>query len=156
MRMLLKPCETTVDRMIQMSIRTYSELITLPTFEERFRYLQLNGVVGETTFGFDRYLNQYLYQRSKRWKDVRDYVIIRDNGCDLACEDRMLYSHIFVHHMNPLTLQDLENESAFVWDPEYLISTSQRTHNAIHYGDENLLIKAPIERSKNDTCPWRH
>lgn len=138
-----------------MSIRTYSDLILLPTFEERFRYLQLNGVVGEETFGFDRYINQYLYQRSKRWKEVRDVVISRDNGCDLACEDRVLDRYIIVHHMNPITLSDLEEESAFVWDPEYLISTSRITHNAIHYGDENLLIKAPIVRSKNDTCPWR-
>lgn len=138
-----------------MIIRTYSDLILLPTFEDRFRYLQLNGVVGEETFGFDRYINQYLYQRSKRWKEVRDVVISRDNGCDLACEDRVLDRYIIVHHMNPITLRDLEEESAFVWDPEYLISTSRITHNAIHYGDENLLVKAPIVRSKNDTCPWR-
>lgn len=139
-----------------MIIRTYTELVQLPTFEERFRYLQLKGVVGEETFGFDRYINQYLYQRSKRWKEIRDVVISRDNGCDLACEDRVLDRYIIVHHMNPITIRDLEEESAFVWDPEYLICTSRLTHNAIHYGDENLLVKDPIIRSKNDTCPWRH
>lgn len=139
-----------------MSIRTYTELIKLPTFEERFRYLQLNGVVGESTFGFDRFINQYLYQRSQKWKDIRDQVIIRDNGCDLACEDRVLHSRIIVHHMNPLTIRDLEEESAYIFDPEYLICVSHNTHNAIHYGDENLLIKTPVARSRNDTCPWRH
>lgn len=138
-----------------MSIRTYTEMIKLSTFEERFRYLQLNGNVGESTFGFDRFVNQYLYQRNKRWKEVRNEVIIRDNGCDLACEDRMMHSRIIVHHMNPLTLRDLEEDSDLVWDPEYLICVSHNTHNAIHYGNEDLLVKAPIERSKNDTCPWR-
>lgn len=138
-----------------MIIRTYTELISLPTFEERFRYAQLNGVVGEKTFGFDRFINQYLYQRNQRWKELRRQIIIRDNGCDLACEDRQLLSRITVHHLNQLTIHDLETDSDFVWDPEYLICVSHDTHNAIHYGNEDLLIKDPIERSKNDTCPWR-
>ena len=138
-----------------MSIRTHSELITLPTFEERYRYLRLEGRVGEETFGFDRFINQYLYQRSLRWKRVRDIVITRDNGCDLGIEDRMILGRITVHHMNVITMDDLLNEREWIFDPEYLISTSHNTHMAIHYGDEDLLIKAPIERKANDTCPWR-
>lgn len=137
-----------------MSIKTYSELITLPTFEERFQYLRLNGAVGESTFGFDRYLNQIFY-RSQKWKDIRDFVIIRDNGCDLGVEGYEIYGRILIHHMNPITVKDIEHESEFLLDPEYLITTVHNTHNAIHYGDENLLITAPIERTKNDTCPWR-
>ncbi len=138
-----------------MNTKSYSELILLPTFEERFRYLQLNGVVGRETFGFDRYLNQVFY-RSQRWKDVRDFVIVRDNGCDLGIEDRVIDRRIIIHHMNPLTFEDIESESAYLLNPEYLICVSHNTHNAIHYGDENLLVKAPVERSRNDTCPWRH
>lgn len=137
-----------------MSIRTYSELITLPTFEERFRYLQLSGKIGDETFGFDRYLNQRLY-RSQKWMSIRDQIIIRDNGCDLGVEGHDIYGKIIVHHMNPITLKDIEKESEFLFDPEFLICTTHNTHNAIHYGDENLLITAPIERTKNDTCPWR-
>ena len=137
------------------TIRTYSELIKLPTFEDRYEYLKLNGKIGEETFGFDRYINQQLYQRSKKWKSVRDKVIIRDNGCDLSMEGYEIWGKIIIHHMNPITIEDIERESDFVFNPEYLISTSLNTHNAIHYGDENLLIKAPIERTKYDTCPWR-
>ena len=137
-----------------MKIRTYSELITLPTFEERFQYLKLNGSVGRDTFGFDRYLNQIFY-KSKRWLSVRDQVIIRDNGCDLGMEGYEIHGRILIHHMNPITLRDLELESDFLLDPEYLISTVHNTHNAIHYGDENLLCKAPVERTRFDTCPWR-
>ena len=137
------------------TIRTYSELITLPTFEDRYEYLKLNGKIGEETFGFDRYINQQLYQRSKKWKSIRDKVIIRDNGCDLSMEGYEIWGKIIIHHMNPITIEDIERESDFVFNPEYLISTSLNTHNAIHYGDENLLIKAPIERTKYDTCPWR-
>lgn len=136
------------------TIRTYSELILLPTFEERFGYLQLGGVVGESTFGFDRYLNQVFYQ-SQEWKAIRDYVIIRDNGCDLAAEGYEIHSKIYIHHMNPITVKDIEHSTDFLLDPEYLIATSHTTHNAIHYGDESLLMRAPIERSRNDTCPWR-
>lgn len=137
-----------------MSIKTYSELIALPTFEERYRYLRLSGNVGEETFGFDRYLNQVFY-RSQRWKDIRDYVIIRDNGCDLGVEGYEIHGRILIHHMNPITVRDIERESEFLLDPEYLITTVHNTHNAIHYGDESLLITAPIERRPNDTCPWR-
>lgn len=138
-----------------MSIKTYSELIMLPTFEERYRYLKLNGRVGEDTFGFERYLNQEFYQRDKEWKRIRDFVIVRDNGCDLGIEGRDILGKIIVHHMNPITQNDILNRSEYLLDPEYLICTVKRTHDAIHYGDENLLIKDPIVRSKNDTCPWR-
>ena len=137
-----------------MSIRTYSELITLPTFEERFRYLKLDGSVGAETFGFDRYLNQIFY-RSQLWKDIRDHVIIRDHGCDLGVEGYEIYGKIIIHHMNPITIEDIERKSDILLDPEYLISTILNTHNAIHYGDESLLISKPIVRSKNDTCPWK-
>ena len=135
-------------------IRTYSELITLPTFEERYRYLKLTGRVGEDTFGFDRYLNQIFYQ-SDEWKSIRDYVIVRDGGCDLGIPDREIYGRILVHHMNPIRQEDILRRSKFLLDPEYLICTIKNTHDAIHYGDESLLILAPIERMKNDTCPWR-
>lgn len=138
-----------------MSIRTYSELITLPTFEDRYQYLRLKGRVGEETFGYDRYLNQILYQRSQRWKSIRDFVIIRDEGCDLGMPGHEIADRIIVHHMNPITIADIENERDHIFDPEFLISTSHNTHNAIHYGDESLLIKAPVERYANDTCPWR-
>lgn len=142
------------DKVILMNIRTYSELSKLLTFEERFQYLSLDGKVGEETFGFDRYLNQMFY-RSQKWKAVRDYVIVRDNGCDLGVEGYEIHGRIIIHHMNPITIRDIEKESDFLLDPEYLITTVHNTHNAIHYGDENLLIKAPIERRKNDTCPWK-
>lgn len=135
-------------------IRRYSELIALPTFEERYRYLRLKGAVGRETFGFDRYLNQILYN-SEKWKDVRDYVIIRDNGCDLGVEGFEIPKLIIVHHMNPITIEQIEREDPSIFDPEFLISTSHNTHNAIHYGDSNLLVKGPIERKPNDTCPWR-
>lgn len=137
-----------------MSIKTYSELITIPTFEERYRYLRLTGRVGEETFGFDRYLNQIFYN-SREWKDIRDYVIVRDGGCDLGIADREIFGKILIHHMNPIRQEDILRRSKFLLDPEYLISTVHNTHNAIHYGDESLLILAPIERTKNDTCPWR-
>lgn len=135
--------------------RTYSELITLPTFEERFKYLQLNGAVGRDTFGFDRYLNQYIYQRSQRWKSVRDKIIVRDNGCDLGVEGYSIYGRIIIHHMNPISVEDILSDRDWIFDPEFLICVSHRTHNAIHYGDESLLPQTLIERTKNDTCPWR-
>lgn len=138
-----------------MKIRTYSELIKLPTFEERFEYLKLGGTVGEDTFGFDRHLNQAFY-RSKEWKRVRDEVIIRDNGCDLGVEGYDIYERILIHHMNPLCIDDLANNMSITLNPEYLISVSHNTHNAIHYGDSNLLNLGPIERVPYDTCPWRH
>lgn len=138
-----------------MSIKTYSELIALPTFEERFRYCRLDGIVGEETFGFDRLINQFFYQRVDEWKAIRRFVIQRDNGCDLGIPGRDIYGKIFVHHLNPITLRDIELQSEFLLDPEYLITTCHRTHNAIHYGDESILLLDPIERTKNDTCPWR-
>ena len=139
-----------------MSIKTYSELITLPTFEERYRYLRLGGRVGEETFGFDRYLNQQFYRYDVEWLKVRDYVIVRDNGCDLGIEGREINSKIIVHHMNPLRKEDILERSRYLLDPEFLICTIKNTHDAIHYGDENLLIRDPVERRKNDTCPWKN
>lgn len=142
------------DMVIPMSIKTYSELIRLPTFKERYRYLRLTGMVGQDTFGFDRYLNQLFYQ-SQKWKSIRDHVIVRDNGCDLGVEGHEIHGRIIIHHMNPITIHDLEQETEYLLDPEYLITTVHSTHNAIHYGDEGLLITGPIVRTKNDTCPWR-
>ena len=144
-----------LDRGTQMNIRTYSELITLSTFEERYKYLQLSSSIGEETFGFDRYLNQNFY-RSKEWKRIRDFIIIRDNGCDLGVEDRTIHGKIIIHHMNPIRTKDIQDVSDYLLNPEYLICTTHQTHNAIHYGDENLLVRNPIERTANDTCPWRH
>lgn len=142
--------------MSQKTIRTYTELMKIPTYEERFEYLKIGGKVGEETFGFDRYINQIFY-RSDEWQAVRDKVIARDNGCDLGMPDREIRgSNIIVHHMNPIRKQDILNRSEILLDPEYLICTVKNTHDAIHYGDSDLLIKDPIERSKNDTCPWRH
>lgn len=140
--------------MIQMSIRTYSELIALPTFEERFRYLQLGGKVGEDTFGHDRYLNQMFYT-SDEWRRIRRDVIVRDNGCDLGIQDREIHGLIIIHHMNPITIEDIINRSEFLLNPEYLISTVKNTHDAIHFSDERILITDPIERRPNDTCPWK-
>lgn len=138
-----------------MSIRTYSELILLPTFEERFKYLQLNGRVGDDTFGFDRYINQNFY-RSEEWKRIRDQIIIRDNGCDLAFEGYEIYGRILIHHMNPITISDIKFSTEYLMNPEYLICVTHNTHNAIHYGDEKQIITGPIVRTKNDTCPWKH
>ena len=137
-----------------MSIRRYSELITLPTYKERFNYLQLNGQVGQDTFGFDRYLNQNFY-RSREWKRLRDQIILRDNGCDLGVEGYEIYGRVLIHHMNPITIRDIETMSDYLLNPEYLICTTHNTHNAIHYGDESLLCLGPIERKPNDTCPWK-
>ena len=137
------------------SIKTYSELITIPTFKERYEYLRLKGLIGEETFGYDRYLNQSFY-KSREWIDIRDYVIIRDNGCDLGMPGYEIHGRILIHHMNPITKEDILRRSKFLLDPEYLISTIKTTHDAIHYGDENLLMDEPIARTKNDTCPWRH
>lgn len=144
------------DMVIQMNtmIKTYSELITLPTFEERFEYLKLDGTVGLDTFGYDRYLNQMLY-RSAEWKRLRRDIIIRDNGCDLACDGFEIHDRILIHHINPITVDDVNKRRPSIFDPDNLISVSHNTHNAIHYGDIDLLAIAPIERTKNDTCPWR-
>lgn len=140
---------------IQMTIRTYSELITLPTFEERFQYLKLDGIVGKETFGYDRYLNQILYHSSE-WRSVKDYVITRDGGNDLGVPGYEIYDRIYVHHMNPLLVKDILSRSKFVLDPEYLICTRFSTHQAIHYGDDNIPRNAIIERKMHDTCPWKH
>ncbi len=135
-------------------IRTYHELISLPTFEERYEYLKLVGKVGAETFGYDRYLNQVLY-RSSEWKRIRDRIIIRDNGCDLAFQDREIFGRIIIHHMNPLSKKDIVDKTDLIFNPEYLICVSHETHNAIHYGDGSHISKDPIERKPNDTCPWR-
>lgn len=136
-----------------MMIRTYSELITLPTFEERFNYLKLNGSVGEETFGFDRIVNQRFYH-SKEWKQFRNKIIVRDNACDLAMEDYDIYSRVIIHHMNPIRLQDILDLNEYVMNPEYVVCVSHKTHNAIHYGEESLE-KDYIPRSANDMCPWK-
>lgn len=135
-------------------IRTYSELSKLHTFEERYRYLRLFGTVGVDTFGFDRIFRER-FLKSKEWKQIRDYIIVRDDGCDLGIPGRDIQSRILIHHMNPISLEDIKHSSDFLLNPEYLICTTHNTHNAIHYGDESLLIKEPIERYKNDTCPWK-
>lgn len=135
-------------------IKTYKELIQLPSFEERFEYLKLNGSIGKDTFGFDRYLNQKFY-RSREWKQLRDQVIVRDNGCDLGIEDRQIFGKIIIHHMNPICIDDIVSASRFLLNPEFMICVSHDTHNAIHYGDISLLPKDPIERRPNDTCPWK-
>ena len=151
---------------MRISIRTYSELVTIPTFEERFDYLRLDGIVGKETFGYDRYLNQILYN-SQEWRRFRNGIIVRDNACDLAHEDHEIPSwknrdgrirgpRILIHHINPITVDDIVNRRAIVFDPENTITTILSTHNAIHYGDESLLPKSPVERSQNDMCPWRH
>ena len=134
--------------------KSYSELITIPSFEERYRYLRIRGKIGIETFGFDRYLNQALY-RDGYWKEVRRKIIIRDKGCDLAFLGREIPGRIIIHHLNPLTEKDLLDRSEKIFDPENLITTCIRTHNAIHYGDESLLYQDPIERKENDTIPWR-
>lgn len=138
-----------------MIIKTYSELSKLETFKERYQYLKLDGIVGEETFGFDRYLNQILY-KSDGWKSCRNNIIIRDNGYDLGCEGFEVHGRILIHHISPITVEDIVNRNPNVFDPENLILTSHNTHQAIHYGNEDLLIQGPIVRSKNDTCPWRH
>lgn len=134
-------------------IRTYRELILLPTFQERFEYLKLNGKVGEETFGFDRYFNQRFY-RSKEWKDIRNYVVARDHGCDLAIEDREIFGKVLIHHMNPISLSDIKDSTDYLLNPEYLVTTTKLTHDAIHYGDSNLLTLEPIVRKAGDTILW--
>lgn len=137
-----------------MSIKCYSELVLLPSFQSRYQYLRLNGEVGKETFGFDRYMNQFFY-RSPEWRRVRDLVITRDCGCDLGIPGRDIFGRIIIHHMNPIRQEDIRNRSDFLLDPEYLITTIHDTHLAIHYGDEHLLLQEPIERRPNDTCPWK-
>lgn len=134
-------------------LRTYSDLILLPTFEERLNYLRLGSSVGMDTFGYDRYMNQQFY-RSEEWKQLRKWVIVRDNGCDLGMPGYSL-SKIYIHHMNPITPDDIIHSTEFLMNPEYLISVSHQTHNAIHYGTESDLPPAIVERTPYDTCPWR-
>lgn len=136
-------------------LRSYSELSRLRTFDERFRYLLLAGSVGVETFGFDRYVNQRFY-RSEEWKHVRNIVIARDNGCDLGIEDRDINGRVYVHHMNPMNLEQINDHMDLILDPEYLVCVTFATHNAIHYGDESYITLAPVERRPNDMCPWKH
>lgn len=135
--------------------RTYQELLTIPTFEERFEYLKLEGSVGVDTFGYDRYLNQILY-KSSEWRKFRNEIIVRDNGCDLAFPGFEIYGQkILIHHINPITVEDVVYRSSKVFDPNNVITTVLNTHNAIHYGDADLLTTGPVERTPNDTCPWK-
>ena len=134
--------------------KRYSELKQLKTFEERFDYLKLGGVVGHETFGFDRVFNQKFY-KSPEWRKVRDTVIIRDGGCDLGMEDRPIYGKVFIHHMNPISINDIQDASEYLLNPDFLVCVSFETHQAIHYGDLSLLPTEPVEREKNDTCPWK-
>lgn len=138
-------------------IRTYTELIQIPTFEERYEYLKLKGKVGEDTFGFDRWINQDFYT-SHEWRKFRRQIIARDLGCDLACEDRPFLQGelVTIHHMNPIEVYDIVKHTDFLMDPEYVIATSDTTHRAIHYGDRSLLkVFEPVVRKPNDMCPWR-
>jgi hypothetical protein len=136
-------------------VRTYSELIRLPGFEERFRYLSLQGTVGETRFGFDRIFNQQFYT-STEWRQMRRHIIARDGGCDLACSGHPIRDEaIFIHHLNPIGIEDIRDATEYLLNPEYLICTTDRTHRAIHYGDESILRPAFAERTPNDTCPWK-
>lgn len=137
-----------------MNFKSYSELIKLPTFEERFQYLKLDGTVGSETFGYRRWLNQEFYH-SEAWHRFRDEIIVRDNGCDLGVEGYEVHGRIYIHHINPITYEDILSERRCVFDPENAICTRFSTHNAIHYGDEDLLISVPKERRPGDTCPWR-
>lgn len=143
------------DRKQMMRLKTYSELLELETFEDRYTYLRLDGNVGVETFGFDRYMNQQFY-KSREWKQLRSYIIVRDNGCDLGVLGHEIHGRILIHHMNPITQKDIMHGTEQLMNPEYLISVSLDTHNAIHYSDESLLNTLPKAREKNDTCPWRH
>lgn len=135
-------------------IRTYQELCQYSEFRDRYEYLKLKGTVGARTFGWHRYLNQNLYG-SRKWKQIRDKVIIRDDGCDMGHPDFPIRGRLIVHHMNPITVEDLEEDRDIVYDPDLLICVSETTHNAIHYGDFNLLPQLPVERRPGDTCPWK-
>lgn len=137
-------------------MRRYSELITLPTLKERFEYLKLEGAVGRDTFGFDRWLNQVLYS-SKEWKAVRNRILVRDSSCELAIPDRPIFGKVYIHHMNPITKEDILNRSDFIFNPDYLVCCSFDMHNAIHYGDDSkIMIQDYVPRTPNDTCPWRN
>ncbi len=135
-------------------IKTYSELIEIPTFEKRYHYLKLSGTVGEDTFGFKRWINQEFYHSSE-WLKFRDRIILRDAGCDLAAEGFEIYGSIIIHHINPITYEDILNQNPCIFDPNNAVCTRLSTHNAIHYGNEMFLTVTPVERSRNDTCPWK-
>lgn len=134
-------------------VRTYTELSKIPTFMERFKYLSLKGKVGEETFGLDRFINQMLYN-SYEWRRLRNEIIVRDNGCDLGIDGREIHERVLIHHMNPITIRDIQNRSDFLMNPEYLICTCKRTHDAIHFSNEEILYEDPIIRKPGDTCPW--
>lgn len=138
---------------MSMRNRTYSELVKHHTFEDRFAYLKLSGEVGSQTFGFDRYLNQMFYS-SHEWKSIREYVILRDNGCDLGVEGYEIHTNLLIHHINPMTQEDIVHQEEWILDPEFLITTTHNTHNAIHYGNESLLPKVVPERKPGDTRLW--
>lgn len=138
-----------------MNIKRYSELKEFTSFEDRFKYLLQKGRVGEETFGYQRWYNQKFYQTSVEWKKIRDLIIIRDNGCDLGIDGLDIHGAIYIHHINPISYDDLINQRPCLFDPENLICTTHATHNAIHYGDESFLFGLPIERKLNDTCPWK-
>lgn len=140
---------------MKMIIRTYAELVTLPTLKERFEYLKLAGVVGKATFGYDRYLNQRFY-KSYEWRSLRNHIITRDGGCELGLDDYEIRGRIFIHHMNPIVDDDIIDDSDYLMNPNYLICVSQEMHNALHYGNEDILrAKQLVERRPNDTCPWK-
>lgn len=134
--------------------RSYLELIELKTFEDRFEYLKLNGIVGVETFGSSRLRNQALYQ-SYEWKKIRDMIILRDNGCDLGIEGRDIFQHAYIHHINPITKKQILDRDPILFDPDNLITVSYQTHQAIHYGDKSILLLDPVERFANDVAPWR-
>lgn len=140
--------------MTMTNIKTYSEMIRFPTFIERYRYLKIDGIVGDETFGYERYMNQILYH-SPEWRKFRRDIILRDNGCDLGIDGYEIIGKILIHHIEPITVRDIERRDSKIFDTENVISVSLNTHNAIHYGDETLLITTPITRTKFDTCPWR-
>lgn len=137
-----------------MLVKSYRNLILLPSFDDRYEYLKLQGVVGESTFGFDRYMNQHFYT-SREWRQFRNKIITRDDGCDMGLEDYPIAGRVIIHHINPLTVEDFENLTDALFDPDNVICVSENTHQAIHYGDISLLPAPPIVRAPNDTCPWR-
>lgn len=139
---------------MSMRVRSYREVMCLSSFRERYEYLKLSGIVGAPTFGVDRWLNQVLYS-SKEWKRFRHEVIVRDNGCDLAHPDFEINDRIYIHHLNPLTLEQLEDGDDAIFDLDNVICTSYDTHQAIHFGTERLLPSLPVERRPYDTCPWK-
>lgn len=140
--------------MLKTKIKSYSELITLSTFEKRFQYLKLEGTIGQETFGSRRWLNQNFYH-SDKWLRFRDSIIIRDSGCDLGVQGYDIYGPVLIHHLNPITYENILYNDQCVFDPENVICTNLRTHNAIHYGTDNVVTNTLVERSRNDTCPWR-